>query len=614
MKSYMKYIHKVMILFFAFLGTYGINYICYFVVGIKFSNSIFSIFIYIGNAFLLNFTYNSLKDIIDVNIRKKQIIYASLLSLLFACMLVVGYQIKTYNITLVGLEGQFLSFLYPIFLSISMFPFINMFISGIRKYSQNLDHREEYKNLWNTKKIFIISLVIIFICWIPVFLAYYPSIMAYDFIQQSEQAMEGFSYFSSHHPLVHTWLIWFFLQIGLKLGSLENGMALYSVFQMLILTSALSYSLVTIYRLSRKKWLFIITLLFYGIFPFISVFSIEATKDVIFTALFLVFILLFIERMFLCEGTKKRFIDCVWILEGILMILFRNNAIYAVFLLGIVLVIFIEKKEKVKIGIIMLLMILGGQLAFGGVAFAIGTKEKGNPREKYSVMIQQLASVGYYQKEFMDEETHDMIDELIHEEYWERYNPYLADTMKECVDYYGDWEDDMYGVFHTWAVVGLKYPKEYIDAFLTMTSGYWFIDDVTWGEVLNFGIEGRMGALYTYMYSESDAIPEGIAHESKFPQLEIVLEKIVSGNAFYNWPVASNLFKPSLYCWFVFLNLIMLQYTKQKKKGLIAVFPLLYLLTLLLGPVVNLRYVLPIMVSVPLLVGLFMMKNEGRNI
>ena len=100
--------------------------------------------------------------------------------------------------------------------------------------------------------------------------------------------------------------------------------------------------------------------------------------------------------------------------------------------------------------------------------------------------------------------------------------------------------------------------------------------------------------------STSEAIPEGIEHISKFPWLENKLSEVVNANVFYDWPVVSNLFKPALYCWTLLLTAIACIYANDKKKTMIVFLPLVYLATMFLGPVVQVRYVLPIMMIIPL--------------
>ena len=62
-------------------------------------------------------------------------------------------------------------------------------------------------------QIFFGSLLFLLLAWLPVYLAYYPGICAYDAPVQTGQIMEH--YYFDHHPIVHT----LFLQGMLWLGS-----------------------------------------------------------------------------------------------------------------------------------------------------------------------------------------------------------------------------------------------------------------------------------------------------------------------------------------------------------------------------------------------------------
>jgi len=286
------------------------------------------------------------------------------------------------------------------------------------------------------------------------------------------------------------------------------------------------------------------------------------------------------------------------------MMLYRNNAIYAVVLFAFVAVLLAEKKQKLRLFCICLLMVLGGKGALEGVQLWIGTEGRGSKVEMFSVPIQTLSRVGYYHGDELDDETYELLNQYIPEEYWSRYTPEVSDRVKDYISqkvYDSTWKNDLIGMLNAWVKIGLKYPNEYIDAFLMLNSGYWFMDDVSWAEVWGVSVEDHEGALSTYMSSVSDAIPEGIPHVSKLPRLKALLEKIVCGNSYYNWPVLSALFRPALYSWGLLFAAIGCIYIKDKKKLLVTLLPLVYLTTMFLGPVVQARYMLPLMVVLPLM-------------
>lgn len=203
----------------------------------------------------------------------------------------------------------------------------------------------------------------------------------------------------------------------------------------------------------------------------------------------------------------------------------------------------------------------------------------------------------------MDPEIYRLVDKYVSADSWQDHMPALADASRAGVSFAEVWEPDMAQVVKDWFKVGLEYPNEYIDAFLCVTGGFWFPDDRTYCEMQGWGNEERKGAIFTNNSSASDTY-EGIQHISKFPWLEEKLEDIVTNNAFYDWPVISVLFKPAVYTLSLLLITAALLYRKQKKQAYICLFPLVYFGTMLLGPTVQFRYVVPVMITVPLLAAL----------
>lgn len=598
----------------AFVATTGVNYVCTFAVGNIFSNSIASVILWVGIFLLLQKTYEKLKNQTDKKERKKTVLYGGALAYIFSVTMVFGYQLKVRGLTDCGFKGKGMMLIWALCLAIAVFPATYTLFLKMLKIPM-LVKKEASAKEWNSKKVFFICWGFIFLCWIPVFLAYYPAVMAYDFHTQSKQAGWGPPYFNSHHPLIHTLLIWVFFELGEKqLGSLESGMACYSIFQMLVVSVALAYACTMIYRLCKKKWPVVVTAVFFAIFPYHSILAISVTKDVIFSALFLVFFLLIIERVYFKERHKGIWLDLAIWAEGTLMLLFRNNAIYAVAAFALIFIIATKGKERIRVLILCVLLIASGKGAMEGLQATTGELGRGSKAEMFSVPMQQFARVGFYHKDELklDPETYALLDKFVSVKYWENYNPPIADTVKIFVsrDNFATWEEDMGAMWKAWATIGKMYPNEYLDAFLCLTNGYWFLDDVTWAENLGYGLEDRKGALFTFNSTVSDVIPEGIAHESKFPWLETQLEEVVSNNCFYKWPVVSLLFKPAFYCWILAICTMAYAFLGKKKDILLALLPLAYLGTLLLGPVVIVRYVMPIIIASPVMIALLFRRGK----
>ena len=146
---------------------------------------------------------------------------------------------------------------------------------------------------------------VIFLCWLPVFLAYYPSVFAYDAEGQLYQVIAGD--YSTHHPLLHTLFMGAFFRLGGAAGSYSLGMAVHSVVQMFLMAASFGW----------------------------AVLSVSTTKDVLFSALVLLYTVM-LCRMVCGRGTGNREASACVILSTLLL-LFRNNAVYA-FLVSVPLV------------------------------------------------------------------------------------------------------------------------------------------------------------------------------------------------------------------------------------------------------------------------------------
>ncbi len=606
----------------AFFSTWSIFRLMDLRGGTAFSHSIFTLVIWIGLSVLFCRTLAKWKGETNAPVRRRRLCFGGIFSLLAGVSLTAGYQLQWLGYTEPGFAGKGKMLIQGALIGLAVLPFADScfrWLEGRREGAGKREVRtgsrpmpeaaERGGKSWKLPVVFLASWLGIWLCWIPVWLAYYPVIMSYDFHKQSLEALLGPQYFNNHHPLAHTWLIYVFRGLGERLGSYETGFACFSLFQQMIVSAVLGYVCVTVYRLLHRKRAVVFSALFFGLFPLISVFVMCTTKDVLFGAFFVLFLLLFVERQFLGGGIRA---DILWVLSGILMMLFRNNALYAMAPFGLLYVLLAGKKDRLRALLLTVLLLAGGKGALMGIQYGFHA-HVGSEIEKYSVIYQSMARVGKMQRGNLDAQTYEMLDTYVTDECWEDYNPVLADTIKspvqrENMNRKKSW-DDPGEVLSAWIRIGLRYPNEYIDAFLDLTRGYWFWDDTSHAEMLGVGGEERMGLLYTYNSAAEESLP-GMQHISKFPWLEEKLEKILSENVYYHWPVVSNLFKPALWCWLLVFYLFYALYGKDRGKFLIGLYPAAYFATMLLGPTAIVRYVFQFIIAMPLLYGLLLSRKS----
>lgn len=565
---------------------------------IPFSFSFFAVPLFVVVFLLMKKVIGTVVSNEDKKGCKRRCTYSWVLGSLLGLSYVMGYQMSVLEMTLPGFKGKFFILFVSIGIGVAIGAVIYFFFAWLDKFGEikkNYDISKKKRRLW-----FFISWGVIFVAWIPVLLAYYPSIMSYDSHRQIQEAVLGYIWFNSHHPLVHTFLIRMFLLLGESIGSYEVGMALFSLLQMLVLSVIFAYSCNMIGRLTKKTWPVVLAAAFFALTPIHPVLALSVTKDILFTAFFLLFTLLILEHNQADSRVKKWLLLGAMFVVGILVMLFRNNAIYA-FALFAVFYFFWVKKERITILMLCVAVLFGGKFSAQAIQDAMGAGS-GSKMEMFSVFTHQMTRVGVKQGENLYIEDYLLIEKYIDDVYWKHYNPTIADGIKNNVanSSFAYWKDDIGGMIKDWFAIGIQYPNDYIDAFLALTSGYWFLDDVSHAEVLGYGENTNLGLLYTFNASKSDNF-EGVESHSYFPWLLSVYKKIVNGNEYYDWPVLNLLFKPAFYCWSLIMVMATLAYKKQKRKWIMCLFPLFYLCTLLLGPVVNFRYVYPIIAVIPVL-------------
>ena len=494
---------------------------------------------------------------------------------------------------------------------------------------QEQEKQEEVQTKWKVRplwQVWLFYLAFIFVCWLPVFLAYYPSVFAYDAEGQLYQVIAGD--YSTHHPLLHTLFLGAFFRLGGRMGSYSAGMAVHSVVQMLLMAGAFAGALTYLYEKRTARWTRILLLLFYGLFPTNSVLAISTTKDVLFSALVLLYTVCFYHLA--CDRNmqvtwKER---SVCILLGVLMLLFRNNAVYALVVSVPILFWGMRRikcdresqqedtlwdgkaagKEYLRLSLGILFLFAMSAVSLKALTHA----QSGSPREMLSVPLQQMARVWVNEEngELMDDQSlrQEMEKYMPPEWGFSVYDPHLADRVKNIAIIH----DDPKGLIITWIRLGMGYPGIYMDAFLDNSVGLWFLLDDTHARVYGIGTETGFG----YLSTDNRTMPAGceIVEHSYLPGLRVFMEKIVSDNEYENWPVVKFLFAPALYWWLLYLYVVVVMYKKRYREALPAIYLVAYYLTLLLSPTVLIRYMYPLVVTVPAIWSCLTSEKKEENV
>ena len=472
-------------------------------------------------------------------------------------------------------------------------------------------------------KTFLLTWLVIFLCWLPVFLAFYPGAFVYD--AQDEYVQVATREFTTHHPLLHVLMLGGSVCFGNKfLGSYNAGIALYTVFQMVVLSGVFAYTLGYLKQYLSKKW-YMVAVLFYGLFPIFPMYAVCSAKDTLFNAAFLVVLVQLCkicEQAFSCKGENaeevadKKFPwkvcdSIIFITSSVCMLLLRNNGVYAfiILLFGVAVTAIIRYKKTKGFAYLAVCMLVS-LILYGGANKTLALvlqADDSESQELLTVPIQQLARTYKYSPEVFSDEDKEILFSYIPEDVLLVYDADLSDLVKANFDN-ARYSQDSSEFLGLWGRTFWKKPVTYLNAWLMTSYGYWYPDTV----INVYGGQQR----FTFQYEDSSYF--GFETElpgernSKFPWLEEQYRKMSLEIYQQNVPGISMLFSPGFLFWIFMGCFFVTIYKKQYERILPMTAILLLWGTVIPGPTFLVRYVLILWFAAPLYIQTVMARRDTR--
>ncbi len=515
--------------------------------------------------------------------QKRRVLYCGISAFVVASFLGIGGNVK--DIAKIQIGPTILS--CAVYFAV-LFVFLEKTVFAARKKKPMLLQRGKY----GARKCLLYAAALLFM-WLPVFLAYYPGIFAYDVhVQLWGETV------TSHHPVVHTAFLNGIYEIGKAMSMSDTRIcALMAVIQMIIcsIIYALSIGVVCRKRGNRASvWL----LLFYGLFPACSFSVVSVTKDAIFAALFVLMVSLLYDLISAKNPRKSTYIGYGVVVA--LFLLFRNNAIYIVAawtaLLAIVTVI--KRLQYKKLILVNAIAVVTYVVINSLLIHATGAYEL-QEQAAFSVPLQQmLGAAALHEEEIPAKGTGGKIfnfferDQLGNEI---KFNPINADIAKNSIGRQLTNENKSEFI-SSYIKTGLKYPGDYIRIFLRLTLSAWY----------PFSYD------FAYFYGENNLFAEtasprhaelmpNIKQNSKLPKLKQFLDASWKELGYRDNVIVNVIMAPASYTIALVIMLMYALYKKRKHILVISLLILLCLLCILLSPGILIRYMWPIMFAVPLL-------------
>ena len=318
------------------------------------------------------------------------------------------------------------------------------------------------------------SFLLCLLCWLPYYLYQYPGIMTPDSINQFEQVL-GVIPYNNHHPFAHTMVFALLYKAAFALtGDMVVSVGFYTFAQMCLLSAGMAFFISTLRQQRIRPFVLLLLTAFYALIPYHAVFSVTIWKDIPFAAAVLFFNCLLLRLIL--RGSLLLHERILLLFSGMMICLFRSNGWYA-FLVVVPFLLFFFRKQKRQVYPCLLVTLLLCVLIKYPVMNHFQVTQP-DLIESLCIPTQQIAAVLCNDRELTAEER-GLIENVVDLTYIkELYNPTFADNMKELVragdqEYLASHKKEF---FKLWVSLGLRYPGDYLDAYIQQTYGYWYPD------------------------------------------------------------------------------------------------------------------------------------------
>ncbi|MCL2187130.1 MAG: DUF6020 family protein [Defluviitaleaceae bacterium] len=312
---------------------------------------------------------------------------------------------------------------------------------------------------------FFAPFVLFLAAWLPYFIIYFPGNLINDAVRQLAQ-VEGITPFINAHPLYSTFFLGSFYRLGILLGNANLGLAFITIVHNVMMAAGFSLTLMYLKKWGVNYRVRLGVMVFYAAFPVFGIWAQTILKDTSAAVFMLLFILFYIDLA--KEFTRKKLVLCF--VAAIVASLFRSEVVFVVvpsiFALGI---FYAQKNRRFVLMGSAIAVFIAVRLLVGG-AMAITNAQSGSVRDVISIPIQQTARFMRYHEDRITPEERAVLAATFEDYYMigELYHPRISDPVKDLFIE----GTDLGAYLRTWAAMGLRAPRAYIEAAIAVSFSY----------------------------------------------------------------------------------------------------------------------------------------------
>lgn len=324
------------------------------------------------------------------------------------------------------------------------------------------------------RRTFLVSFAVCAAVYFIFLLNQYPGAMESDHMRQLSALLNGV--YENRNPLVNSLIVYGCVSLVTALGgSMNAGVFLYSVVQLLFLAAVFGYAVSLLYRVGCRRWAVIAALVFYAAVPYNIFYSYGMWKDSFFTGWLLLTVLKawsFSVRE--KEGARVRPLDYALLFFAALMASLSRNSGWSALLAFAPCLLLIKRPFAGKAALVTGGAVAAALVLMGPVYRALGVVPTADSITAACVPLQQIGRVIVEDKPLTDEEAA-LIDAVADRDaIRDTFDPMVADPMKDAVYPHIETLDaHMSDYVRLWLRLGAKYPLTYFRAYKDLLRMYY---------------------------------------------------------------------------------------------------------------------------------------------
>lgn len=449
------------------------------------------------------------------------------------------------------------------------------------------------------------------------FILFFPCLFDFDAAVGYRTFLDPSSAICDHHPVFIEALHALFFSLGLKLGNPTIGITILSLLFILFSTLVVIYGIKIVERTNISHiWLIAFAACF-TFFPFFPSLSLLPTKDGIFAYSFLLYILAVFE-IFRSNGRclNKKYHLIIYSIAALLVCLTRHQGFVIILFNSVALCIYYKTEWRKILRTISSAVLV--YILVTKILFPLCNIEPGGKQEMVGTLFQQTA---YYLRQYpndITEQESNAIDAILNiNTMADRYKIHVTDPVKNEYKYnprytesnadprkfrhvdHTQEKQELNNYLKAWATMGFRHPSAYFQASGAIALGFFFNSKKALFDIYSEGFYNPAANTKEFQFEKVDYFYQAY-HECRKTLTTIPILNWITSIPYYIW---ASIFFIALICY------------RKDIQGFIIFLPIILSIgVLLICPVINGRYIFPVVVVLPLLFIYCLLSNRNNKV